>query len=118
MNRDIENFISYLLRNVSPHLRDDCRQAAYFGVLKIARRFDPEKASFSTFMRANRGYIQDEILREVAKLSLPFVISKPMLLDLYKYNRGETKKMSDARKKVVGKLSTIKTCRYDSDAEA
>lgn len=115
--KEVHNFINYMIRNVSPHLKPDCYQAAYIGVMKLAKKYDPARAKFTTFIKANKGYIEHEILKEVAKLSFPFTLGKSTLIELIKYKRGELFGASDNKKKSLERLATIKREPYDISTE-
>lgn len=115
--KQVHDFINYMIRNVSPHLKSDCYQAAYIGVLKLYQKYDPSRSKFTTYIKANKGYIEHEILKEVAKLSFPFTIGKSTLIELMKYKRGELFGASEKRRKSLERLATIKREPYDITIE-
>jgi len=116
--KEVDKLINYMLRNVSPHIRDDCYQAAYVGVLEASKKYDSSKSKFSTYLRAHKGYIQHHILKEVAKLTFPFTISKTTFLSLDRYKRGDFSGMSEGKIRAMKKLASIKKYSYDKDTEA
>jgi DNA-directed RNA polymerase specialized sigma subunit len=114
----LDKFVRYMVRNVSPHLRDDAYQAAYLGILKAFKNYDPKKSKFITFISSHKFYIENEILKMVAELSLPFSIDKLMFLDIIKHKKGKTKNLSEYRQKLLDRLANTKRVPYDVHTEA
>lgn len=116
--KDLDKFINVMIRNVSPHLKDDAYQAACIGILKALEKYDPSIAKFSTYINSHKFYVEDEILKLVAELSLPFSINKLMLVDVIKFKRGEMKNLSKYRESLLNRLANTKRMSYDTQTEA
>ena len=78
-----EDIIDIAIVNVPREFRDDARQAGYVGLINGLRHLDG--------VENIRGYlyrcVQNEMIKEVAKLYTPFSVSPYMLNTLIKYKK-------------------------------
>lgn len=113
LSTEDHRIVAALLKRVPPYLLDDCRQAAYLGLLK-AYASGSNKKNFYGYARA---CARNEIIEEMARLhgggGGVVSLSKDIYIDYHKYRNGDSSVAGDRRAFAFDVL--IRATRKDSD---